>query len=418
VRLVGLGVAAAALLVPLAASAKGACVPAFTGAQDAACDTHTPRVVGQVYTQTNDLNQNEVVIFNRHPDGSLARAGSVKTNGTGLMSPDCSPPGPVICPLNDSNGSVRLSPNKHLLFVTNGGSNTITTFLVRPTGLKLASVTKSGGQFPISTTMHGDILYVVNQNSGNIKGFRVTGSGHLHGIPGATRSLSTPGPDGHAGQIGFSSTGGQLIVSERAPSIVDTFVVNKHGVAGPAHAHSAPYPGAYGFDVDRRGHVLMSDGGPPPFITGAITSWQQHPGGGLTVIKSTGSDPSDPNNQNPPNRGGGSCWTVITPDQKYAYVTNSSAKTITRVKLNTNGTFSILGLTTVPGSAPNMLTTIPADEGFSPDGKVLYVTVPSLYAGNTGRVDAWSVHKNGDLTLIDSTPSNLKPGVGSGIAVR
>jgi DNA-binding beta-propeller fold protein YncE len=162
----------------------------------------------------------------------------------------------------------------------------------------------------------------------------------------------------------------------------------------------------------------MSDGGAPPFDTGAITSWQLHPHGGLSVIQSTGADPSDPNNTNPPNHGGGSCWTVITPDHKYAYVTNSSAKTISRVKLNADGTFKVIGLTTVPGSTFNALTTIPADEGFSPNGKVLYVTVPSLYAGSTGRVDAWAVHKNGNLTLIESTPSDLPAGTGSGIAVN
>jgi hypothetical protein len=401
-RLVGIALAAAALLVPSAADAA----------------KKKPKVVGHVYTQTNDLSSNRVIIFNRYPDGSLARAGSAATNGKGEMSPDCSPPGPVVCPFNDSNGSVRLSPNKHLLFVTNGGSNTIATFVVKNNGgLKLASVTPSGGRFPLSTTMHGDVLYVLNYTTGNIKGFRVTDNGHLHAIKGATRSLSTPGAAGHAGEVGFNSTGGTLIVSLRGPSIVDTFVVNNQGVAGPAQPHAAPFPGAYGFDTDKRGHVLMSDGGPPPFITGAITSWQQHPNGGLTVIESTGADPNDPNNQHPPNRGGGSCWTVITPDHKYAYVTNSSAKTITRLKVNIDGTFTILGLTTVPNSKPDALTTIPADEGFSPNGKVLYVTVPSLYAGNTGRIDAWAVHKNGNLTLIDSTPSNLKPGTGSGIAV-
>jgi 6-phosphogluconolactonase (cycloisomerase 2 family) len=374
-------------------------------------------VVGHVYTQTNNLKSNRVIIFNRFQDGSLVRAGSVATHGKGQLSPDCSPPGPVICPFNDSNGSLRLSPDKHLLYVTNGGSNTISTFLVKSNGgLRLASVTRSGGKFPLSTTQHGNILYVLNYTTGNIKGFRVTDNGHLHAIKGATRSVSTPGAGGHVGEIGFNSTGGQLIVSERGPSIVDTFVV-KNGVAGPAKPHAAPFPGAYGFDIDKRGHVLMSDGGPPPFITGAITSWQQHPNGRLTVIQSTGADPADPNNTHPPNRGGGSCWTVITPNHQYAYVTNSSAKTITRVKLNIDGTFTILGLTQIPNSQPDALTTIPADEGFSPNGKVLYVTVPSLYAGNTGRIDAWSVHKNGNLTLIDSTPSNLKPGTGSGIAV-
>jgi 6-phosphogluconolactonase len=397
-RLTGLVLAAAAVLLPTLAQAKKA-------------------VVGHVYTQTNNLSNNKVVIFNRLNNGKLVKAGSVKTNGTGAMSPDCSPPGPVICPYNDSNGSLKLSPNGQLLFVTNGGSNTISTFIVKKNGLKLASVTPSGGKFPLSTTMHGNVLYVLNYTTGNIKGFKVSNNGHLHAIKGAKQSVSTPGAGGHVGQIGFDPTGKTLIVSERGPSVVDTFVV-KNGVAGPAKAHPGGFPGSYGFDITSTGHVLMSDGGAPPFDTGAITSWAVKPHGGLSMIQTTGADPSDPNNANPPNHGGGSCWTVITPDGKYGYVTNSSAKTISRVKLNANGTFKVLGLTTVPGTMFNALTTIPADEGLSPNGKVLYVTVPSLYAGSTGRVDAWAVHKNGNLTLIGSTPGNLPAGTGSGIAVN
>lgn len=408
-RLMGLVLAAAALLLPTVAQAK----------KGHANKGHAKkqRVVGHVYTQTNDLSNNEVVIFNRYKDGSLAQAGSVKTNGTGAKSPDCSPPGPVICPFNDSNGSLRLSPDGRLLFVTNGGSNTISTFIVKKNGLSLASVTPSGGTFPLSTTMHGNVLYVLNYTTGSIKGFTVKNNGHLHAIKGATQSVGTPGAGGHVGQIGFDPSGKTLIVSERGPSLVDTFVV-KHGVAGPAQTHPGGFPGSYGFDITHNGHILMSDGGAPPFDTGAITSWALHPHGGLSMIQTTGADPSDPNNTNPPNHGGGSCWTVITPDGRYAYVTNSSAKTISRVKLNANGTFTVLGLTTIPDSEFNALTNIPADEGFSPNGKVLYVTVPSLYAGNTGRVDAWAVRKNGDLTLIGSTPSVLPAGTGSGIAVN
>jgi 6-phosphogluconolactonase len=398
-RLMGVVLAAAALLLPTVAQAK------------------KKPVVGHVYTQTNSLTSNRVVIFNRYKNGSLVKAGSVKTNGTGAKSPDCSPPGPVICPFNDSNGSLRLSPDGRLLFVTNGGSNTIATFLVKKNGLKLASVTPSGGGFPLSTTMHGNVLYVLNYTTGNIKGFTVKNNGHLKAIKGATQSVSTPGAGGHVGQIGFDPSGHTLIVSERGPSIVDTFVV-KNGVAGPAKAHAGGFPGSYGFDITSSGHVLMSDGGAPPFITGAITSWALHPNGGLSMIETTGADPSDPNNANPPNHGAGSCWTVITPDGKYAYVTNSTAKTISRVKLDANGHFTVLGVTAIPNSEFAMLTNIPADEGFSPNGKVLYVTVPSLYAGNTGRVDAWAVHGNGGLSLIGSTPSTLPAGAGSGIAVN
>ena len=49
-----------------------------------------------------------------------------------------------------------------------------------------------------------------------------------------------------------------LIVDERGSSTIDTFVVDHRGVAGPAHTTPSNAGGSFGFDVDRRGHILFS----------------------------------------------------------------------------------------------------------------------------------------------------------------
>ena len=59
-------------------------------------------------------------------------------------------------------------------------------------GLKWVNRVSSGGIEPISLTSSGHVLYVLNENSGTIVGFRFSGRGGLWPI--ASQSLSTTGP--------------------------------------------------------------------------------------------------------------------------------------------------------------------------------------------------------------------------------
>lgn len=133
-----------------------------------------------VYTITNAADGNEVIVFQRASDGSLSMQESVSTgglgSGTGLGSQE----------------AVVLTENGRRLFVVNAGSNQISVFAVRNRGLKLLDVTDSGGIMPISLTLHGRILYVLNAGgSGNISGFRVRDNGRLVPLEGSTHYPAT-----------------------------------------------------------------------------------------------------------------------------------------------------------------------------------------------------------------------------------
>src|SRR5205085_10216805 len=112
-------------------------------------------------------------------------------------------------------------------------------FRVTEHGLKWVNRVSSGGIEPISLTSSGHVLYVLNENSGTIVGFRFSGRGGLWPI--ASQSLSTTGPSSIAAQIGFSPDGRLLTVAEpcylggcagQSYGFLYTFVVGWDGTAG------------------------------------------------------------------------------------------------------------------------------------------------------------------------------------------
>src|SRR5258705_558882 len=162
---------------------------------------------GAVYTLTNQVAGNAVAVFTRGADGRLTSAGSFATGGTGTGAG------------LGSQGAVVLSENGRFLFVVNAGSNDVSVFDVRPSGLSLASRTGSGGTLPISLTVHGNVLYVLNAGgNGSINGFTVGSSGALTPIAGSSRSLS--GPNVGPAQGSFSPDGRRLAVTEKSTNLL------------------------------------------------------------------------------------------------------------------------------------------------------------------------------------------------------
>ncbi len=94
-----------------------------------------------------------------------------------------------------SEGSVTLSANGRWLFVVNAGSNQISAFSVRENGLTLTDVVDLGGLMPISLTVRGSLVYVLNAGgSGNITGFRLRAHGKLAPLAGTTQPSAMEGP--------------------------------------------------------------------------------------------------------------------------------------------------------------------------------------------------------------------------------
>ena len=147
-----------------------------------------PRVVGAVYTQTNDLQQNSLVKFKRFRNGRLSQSQVVRSGGQGsTQSFGCGPN----CPILDSAGAVDVTPNGKLVFTVNAGSDSVASFRETPRGLRRIDVQPSGGDLPESVTANVDgLLYVLNVNSNSISGFRYTSTGRLTPIPNSSRSLA------------------------------------------------------------------------------------------------------------------------------------------------------------------------------------------------------------------------------------
>ena len=74
-----------------------------------------------------------------------------------------------------SQGSLSYDPVNDLLYAVNAGSNTVSVFSVHGTHLFLRQVVSSGGVFPVSVAVHGNVVYVCSTPSTRAR-FRDTSS--------------------------------------------------------------------------------------------------------------------------------------------------------------------------------------------------------------------------------------------------
>ena len=133
---------------------------------------------GAVYVLSNQPTGNDVLVFARHADGTLSAPVSVGTGGNGTGGG------------LGSQGAVVLDGSGRHLYAVNAGSNSITSFRVRPNGLERVGVVDSGGVMPTSIAVDGDLVYVLNAGgAGLITGFTAH-DGDLEPIAGSTRPLS------------------------------------------------------------------------------------------------------------------------------------------------------------------------------------------------------------------------------------
>ena len=116
--------------------------------------------------QTDALGGNAVVVYDRAADGSLRQAGTYPTGGVG---------GQLTGSVADhlaSQGSLVYDKANALLYTVNAGSNTITVFSVHGDRLIRRQVISSGGTFPVSIAVRGNLVYVLNaRDGGSVQGF-------------------------------------------------------------------------------------------------------------------------------------------------------------------------------------------------------------------------------------------------------
>ena len=325
---------------------------------------------GAVYTLTNAAAGNAVAVFDRARDGSLAPDGTVPTGGNGTGAG------------LGSQGAIVLDRGR--LFAVNAGSDTVSMLRVwRGGNVKLTDVAPSGGVRPISLTVRGKLLYVLNAGNAttpaNISGF-IALWGKVVPLPGSSRPLSTASPD--PAQIAFSPNGRHLAVTEKATNTIATYKVGKIGYASGPNAQPSAGMTPFGFAFDKRGRLIVSEafGGAPD--ASALSSYALARNGTITPISASVKTTET-----------AACWVVVTKKGRYTYTTNTGSNSITGYRIGSDGSLTLLdadGKTAATGAAP-------ADMALAKSSRLLY----SL-AGGVPEINGFVVNGDGSLDPIET----------------
>ncbi|RPI17393.1 MAG: 3-carboxymuconate cyclase [Ignavibacteriae bacterium] len=327
-----------------------------------------------VYTQTNQVAGNYVSWYQRGADGSLTLKNAYTTEGTGT--------GMEL----GSQGALSYNDNRSLLVAVNAGSNDVSVFKVTGNGLEFKSRTPSGGFMPISVTVKGNLVYVLNAgSSGNISGFKITDDGTLTAIPNSTRNLSNGGMGDAPGpaQISFNTSGTVIVVTEKMSNKIITYTVNSDGTVNGPNIFPSAGKTPFGFAFRNQNQIIVSEAFEGMTDSSAMSSYTVNQDGSITWI----SGPVRTTET-------AACWVVITNSGSYSYTSNTGSGTITGYSLDSRGELTILnsdGITANVG-----MNTMPIDMALSNDSKYLY----SLNSGNH-TISVFSVNNNGSLTAVN-----------------
>jgi 6-phosphogluconolactonase (cycloisomerase 2 family) len=298
-----------------------------------------------VFVMTNDANSNEVVAFERYGNGALRELHSYKTGGRGS--------GGTVDPLA-SQGSLTLSDDGNWLFAVNAGSGTLSIFRVEGSRLLLTDQAPTEGSEPNAVAQHGELVYVLNTaGSSNVVGFNFN-HGHLQRIDDSLRLLSGNGVG--SASIAFSPDGSALIVTERATNSIDVFNVLPNGHLSSFTLNPSAAAGVFAATFAPNGTVIVSETGPGGPNASTVSSYRLGQNRTLAAI-STGVA----------TLGTANCWNAITPDGKFAYVSNSGSASISGFAIAANGALSPLAGTVVannPSGSANLDIAISADGAF------------------------------------------------------
>jgi 6-phosphogluconolactonase (cycloisomerase 2 family) len=358
-------------LVPGLASALA--VAAFAApAANASTVSHRVFPRGVVFAQTDNTAGNAVVAYDRAPDGTLTLAGTYPAGGLGGVLT-----GSVVDHLA-SQGSLQYDQEHGLLYAVNAGSDTVSVFAVDGDRLALRQVVWSGGTFPVSVSVHGNYVYVLNAlGGGSVYGYRVDG-GRLSPMRGSARALNlTPvtGPNQFTntpGQVAFTPDGSALLVTTKANgNDIDVFSVGRDGRLSAAPVVNSE-PGAVPFAISfgRTGDVLIAEAGPSALATFALS------GGGAATqldIALTGQSAT--------------CW--VARAGRYFFTSNAGSASVSGYTVGSDGSLTALGNT---GTNAGTVDAVSAAQG-----RFLYVQT-----GGAGVVDEYAVGAGGSLTGIGS----------------
>jgi class 3 adenylate cyclase len=408
---------------------------------------------GAVYAMTNQVGNNRIVVHHRATNGTLTSMQTIATGGGGG--------GPQLPPVDSlgSQGSLVLDEGHRRLFAVNTETlaanspdcqvGTITSFLVASDGsLTFADRVSSGGLYPNSLAVRGELLYVLNAGGPNrlnapggttivpcgtgpnITGFTLDSAGTMTLLPGSVRAIN-PGPTGGGSgvncnvggfpvpsfdcglnppavlrspaQVGFTPGGDQLVVTVKGTNSIYVFPVGAMGRVGSPTITQAPGPALptyFGFTFDRREHLLLTEAfGKSTTIPnpkqGAVSSFTISAAGSLGRISASVGD-----------GGTAACWIALDRTDQFAYVSNNLSATVSSYVVGRNGVLTLLAATAAMGNVPSDMAAVGDVEG-----SFLYVLFSS-----DGVVGVYQINPDGSLTSFGSIGGLPANGSAQGLA--
>jgi len=346
-----------------------------------------------VYVMTNSTAGNSIAVLKRDDSGALSLSGTYLTGGLG--------PGPGIAPATfdplAASDSVAMTEDQRFVLAVNAASNSLSVMTVVGDTLRPASITNSGGQYPVSIAQRGNLVYVLNASGeSNVTAFRMSPFGRLLPIPNSTRSLNhiTPIVGGQAdgarspSGVKFSPDGNWLAISIKnidGLGEVQVFRVLPNGtLSRKATVTPSRDPRPFAISFDHVGHLQVVEAN-----NAAVSTYEIQNDGSLKSLAV-----SVLNHQRV------TCWVATTP--RWTFVTSSPAHTMSsyRNDLETGGlTLSNdSGVIYDTGLTPAGANPFPADIKASLDNRYL-----SVISGGGGVVESFKInHETGGVTRINS----------------
>ncbi|WP_432832463.1 lactonase family protein [Dactylosporangium sp. CA-092794] len=325
--------------------------------------------VGSVFVLTDNLSANTVVAFDRGPGGALRQTGVYRTGGRGGQLD-----GSVV-DHTASQGALALDRAAGLLYAVNPGSDTLTVFGVHGDRLDRQQAISSGGAFPVSVAVHGDLVYVLNgRGGGSIQGYRRVGRALVRvlawhrtlGLDAAATPEFTHTP----GQVAFTPDGTRLIITTKAGSnaIVVFTVDRRRGPSAQPVVHTEPGAVPFAVAFDPAGRLVVAEAGP-----NAVATFRLGRDNTLTPLGGAATGQA------------ATCWIVATGDR--VYTANAGSGNLSGYTVTGGGELRSLGTFATGGGQVDVAAT--------PDGRYLYAQT-----GADGHLVALRVGPGGTLTAI------------------
>jgi 6-phosphogluconolactonase (cycloisomerase 2 family) len=315
---------------------------------------------GVVYVMTNRANGNSVLVFRRSTTGQLQKIQEILTGGLGT--------GVTLDPLM-SQSSLALRDDGKVLLAVNAGSGDLTAFVTTANGLKFGSKVPSGGLFPVSVTVHGNVVYVLNQlGIPNVTGFTVSETGILRHIANSSRKLAGGGLAQPA-QVSFAPDGSELLVTEKGTDLIDLIRVEAEGTPIESKATASAGHTPFGFAFGPNGTVVITEAERRLPKEASVSSYHL----GAHELKAVSARVQ--------NRQTAACW--ITVIGQIAFVVNTGTFTISSYQIGLDGTLNLLE----PIAASTGSLTTPIDLAATADGSFIYVLKSAVGAIEIFRVD-------------------------------